>query len=183
MKFRLISQVALAAALVAGGTVAHAENKIGAVNLRALAIASPQAAVAQETFKSEFISRERELKNRQDDLKAELESLAAREKRESVGLTPAQAQAFQQEMFKAKKAINRSAEDLQRDVEDMQQEAARREQELGGEIQRKIVAHINRYAADNGFDLILADGVLFASKKLDITEDVLKRMQQEFDGK
>jgi outer membrane protein len=183
MKFRTISQLALAAALIVGGTVAQAENKVGVVNIRAVAAASPQTAAAQDSFSAEFTSRERELKNRQADLKADLEELAAREKRESVGLTPAQAQAFQQEMFKAKKAVNRSAEDLQRDVEDMQQEAARREQALGGEIQRKIIAHINRYATDNGFDLILADGVLFASPKLDISEAVLKSLQKEYDGK
>lgn len=182
MKFRLISQITLAAALFTGAAVAQAENKIGVVNIRAVAAASPQTEAAQKKFQAEFSRRERELKNRQQDLQTDLEALTAREKRESVGLTPAQAQAFAEEMFSAKKAINRSAEDLQRDVEDMQQEAARREQSLGGEIQRKIIAHINRYAAANNFDLILADGVLFAAPKIDISEAVLNSLKAEFDA-
>lgn len=183
MKLPTFGQTIVAGTLLLSSLAASAADKIGAVDIRSLMAAAPQTVAADEAFKSEFIGRERELNNRQQDLKASLEKLAARKKRESVGLTPAQAQAFRDEMYNAEKAINRQAEDLKRDVEDMQQEAARRQQELTIELQRKVMAHVNRYASDNNYDLVVAEGVLYASKKIDITEAVLDKMKKEFESK
>ena len=37
---------------------------------------------------------------------------------------------------------------------------------------------INRLAKEQGFDLILSDGVLFSSKQFDLTENVLEYMRR-----
>ena len=37
---------------------------------------------------------------------------------------------------------------------------------------------INQLAKEEGFDLILSDGVLFSSKRFDLTEAILEHMQR-----
>ena len=55
----------------------------------------------------------------------------------------------------------------------------RRNEELG-RFQRRISETVQELAKAQKFDLILIDGVMFVSDKVDITNQVLDRLQQEF---
>jgi len=54
----------------------------------------------------------------------------------------------------------------------------RRNEELG-KLQRLVVETIRSIAKEQKYDLMLTDGVLFASDQVEITEQVLKRLRDQ----
>jgi len=67
-----------------------------------------------------------------------------------------------------------------RDAKRAQQEFSedfnvRRNEELG-KLQNRIVETIRAIAKDQGYDLVLADGVIYKNDEIDITEQVQKKL-------
>ena len=52
-----------------------------------------------------------------------------------------------------------------------------RNNEAIGKIQQDILREIAAYATSAGFDLVLADGIVYASNRVDVTEPVLERLR------
>ena len=74
--------------------------------------------------------------------------------------------------------------DLQREVARLQNEFRedfnlRRNEELGN-LQRALLQEVQAYAQTAGYDLIVGDGVLYASSAVNITEMVLQAMEENF---
>jgi outer membrane protein len=74
--------------------------------------------------------------------------------------------------------------DLQREVARLQTEFQedlnlRRNEELGN-LQRALLKEVQEFAQSAGFDLVVGDGVLYASSAVNITEQVLKAMEANF---
>jgi outer membrane protein len=74
--------------------------------------------------------------------------------------------------------------DLQREVTRLQNEFRedlnlRQNEELGA-LQQALLREIQEYAAAQGFDLIVGDGVLYASNTVNVTEDVLRAVEANF---
>ncbi|MDD2801761.1 MAG: OmpH family outer membrane protein, partial [Methylococcales bacterium] len=51
----------------------------------------------------------------------------------------------------------------------------RRNEELG-KLQRRIVEAIRGIAKEQGYDLLLTDGVIYSNEEIDITEQVQKKL-------
>ena len=79
----------------------------------------------------------------------------------------------------------------ERDLRDMQREVARlqtefqedlnlRQNEELGNLQRMLLKEVQDYAQASGFDLVVGDGVLYASSAVNITENVLRAMEANF---
>jgi len=49
-----------------------------------------------------------------------------------------------------------------------------------GALQQALLREIQEYAAAQGFDLIVGDGVLYASSTVNVTEDVLRAVEANF---
>jgi len=45
-----------------------------------------------------------------------------------------------------------------------------------GKLQRRIVEAIREIAKDQNFDLLLTDGVIYASEKIDVTSQVQQKL-------
>ena len=76
--------------------------------------------------------------------------------------------------------------DLQREVARLQTEFQedlnlRQNEELGN-LQRSILAEVQLYAQTQGFDLVVGDGVLFASTAVNITDEVLRAIETNFNA-
>ena len=74
--------------------------------------------------------------------------------------------------------------DLQREVVRLQNEYRedvnlRRNEELGN-LQRLLLKEVQDYAQTAGFDLVVGDGVLFASNAVNITEMVLRAVEANY---
>ena len=157
-------------ALVAFGLPAAAQElKIGVVNVPLLMDRAPQTKVAMSALEEEFQPRQRDIIAKQK----ELEDLTAKVQRdiEVMGETE-------------RRNAERDVRELQREVTRLQNEFRedfnlRRNEELGN-LQRSLLQEVQTYAQSAGFDLIVGDGVLYASSAVNITDLVLQAMEANF---
>ena len=83
-----------------------------------------------------------------------------------------------------RKNLEKDLRDLQREVSRLQTEFREdlnlRQNEELGILQRAILSEVQEYAAEEGYDLIVGDGVLYASGAVNITEAVLRAVEANF---
>ncbi len=161
---RNVSLPALAAlaTLALAPATALAETKIGFVNTARLLEESPQARAAQTALEGEFLPRQRELAGQQKALQDKEEKL----KRDSAVMSEA-------DRAKAERELRDGQRDLARRFNELQEDANLRRNEEFGKVQRALLQEVQTYARANGFDLVVSDGVLFASPAVDITAQVV----------
>ena len=70
--------------------------------------------------------------------------------------------------------MNRLGTELQEDFN------LRRNEEIG-KLQRTLLEVVNVYAQNNDFDMVLADGVIYASTSVNITSQILESLQSEYE--
>ena len=145
------------------------ETKIGVVNVPVLLDRAPQTKAAMDALQEEFAPRQREFLAKQK----ELEDLTAKIQKDVAVMGETE-----------RKNAEKNLRDLQRDVARMQQEfredlELRQNEELGN-LQRALLKEVQDYAQANGYDLIVGDGVLFASTAVNITEEVLRAVEASF---
>ena len=166
-------RVALAVVLIStlSGVAAAQELKIGVVNIPVLMERAPQAKVAMDALQDEFAPRQRTIVAKQ----TEFEELTERVRRDFdvMGET---------ERRNAEKDLR----DLQREVTRLQTEFRedlnlRRNEELG-KLQRSLLKEVQDYAQTTNYDLVVGDGVLYASSTINITELVLRAMEANFNA-
>lgn len=166
--FRTPSLALLAslAALALAPAVALAQPKIGFVNTARLLEESPQARAAQTALEGEFLPRQRELANQQKALQEKEERL----KRDAAVMSEA-------DRAKAERELRDGQRDLARRFNELQEDANLRRNEEFGKVQRALLQEVQAYARANGFDLVVSDGVLFASPAVDITAQVVAALK------
>ncbi len=162
-----IAGVALFAGFAA--PAAAQEMKIGVVNIPLLLERIPQTKVALEALEEEFAPRQRELVAKQKEYEDLVEKVQT--DLQVMGET---------ERRNAEKDLR----DLGRDVTRMDQELRedfnlRRNEELA-KLQRSVLSEVQSFAQTEGFDLIVGDGVLFASAAVNVTDDVLTAVEAKF---
>jgi outer membrane protein len=145
-----------------GAQEARAEVKMGYVNFQKLLEEAPQTKTAMTALDNEFAPRRRELLTMQNDLKAKDEKL------QKEGAVMAEA-----DRAKAEKVLRDQQREFSRKAGEFQDDASTRRNEEIGKVQRYLITEIQGYASSQGYDLVLADGVLFAKGPLDITANVL----------
>jgi outer membrane protein len=155
--------VAATVALVAGAVEAQAaEAKIGVVNYSRLLQESPHAKAAQEALRNEFAGKQREIQTLQASLKAKEDKLA----KDGATMTADQ-------RTKAEKELRDGNRDYQAKATEYQEDINARQNEELSKLQAELVGVVQQYAAAQKFDLVLADGVIYANSALDITAAVL----------
>jgi len=143
--------------------------KVGVVSVPILMDRAPQAKLAMDALEQEFQPRQREIIAKQK----EFEELTAKVQRDVAVMGETERRNAEKDM-----------RDLQRDVTRLQNEFRedlnlRRNEELG-KLQRSLLQEVQTYAKAAGFDVVLGDGVLFASPTVNITELVLQSMEANF---
>jgi len=141
------------------------ELKIGIVDVNKILKEAPQTITANKKLEKEFSSRT-------EKLKAKIATLQADEKKyqkESLTMSDDQRE-------KAEKNIQQSRIDIQRNERELREDMDLRRREEIGDLQDKINITIDKIAADEKYDLILYNGIAFASKKVDITEQIIKAL-------
>lgn len=145
------------------------ELKVGVVSVPDLMEKAPQARIAMDELEQEFQPRQREIIAKQK----EYEELTARVQRDVAVMGETE-----------RRTAEKNLRDMQREVLRLQSEFRedldlRRNEELG-KLQRSLLQEVQAYAQAAGFDIILGDGVLFASSSVNITELVLQSMEAKF---
>ena len=74
--------------------------------------------------------------------------------------------------------------DLQRDFQrlrtEYQEDSNLRRNEEFGVLQRSILKEVQDYAEQQGYDLIVGDGVLYVKSTVNITEEVLRAVEANY---
>jgi outer membrane protein len=162
--FALVSVLALFFA----ATAQSAEIKIAFVNSSTLLEQAPQADIAKKKLEKEFAPREKEIRDAQQTAQA----LETKLNRDGVTMSDSDRSKQEQE-------LNRQLRDLQRMQSNFRDDLNLRKNEELGKLQRVVLAAIKDVAKTKGYDLILAEGVVYAAPQVDITSDVLAKLKQD----
>jgi outer membrane protein len=137
--------------------------KIGYVVVEKVLKQAPQTAASNKKLEKEF-------KSRTDELQKKVKAIQKQEKdfnKNSVTMSAAERQKAQKKIQNSKIEIQRIERELREDID------IRRREEIG-KLQQKINEAIEEMAKTDKFDLILYQGVAYASKEIDITDKLIK---------
>jgi outer membrane protein len=144
-----------------------ADYKIGVVNAVKVLEGAPQADVARKKLEKEFAARDRELVAAQKALKG----LEDRMVKDGAIMSETERSRLERDILNKRREMKRDQEEFREDVN------FRRNEEFG-KIQRDIVEAIREVAKKDKYDLILGEGVIFASKAVDITNAIIKHLKK-----
>lgn len=170
LKQHFTKALAVCALLCVVVVPAHSqEQKIGFVNVPLLMDRAPQTKAAMDALEEEFAPRQREILAKQK----EYQDLTEKVQRDVAVMGESE-----------RRNAEKDLRDLQREVVRLQNEYRedvnlRRNEELGN-LQRSLLKEVQDYAQASGFDLVVGDGVLFASNAVNITEMVLRAVEANY---
>lgn len=169
---QLIRALVLASTLALAG-VAAAQSppsaRVGYVDMKRLLDNAPQVLAGRRKLEREFAPRDASLKA--DEKR--LEELRARQQREQATLAAADAEALKREIDALDRSIKRNRDGMRNDLK------SRSDQELDRSW-REINDAVVEFAREQGFDLIVPSPVVYASPKVDITDQVLERLKRQY---
>lgn len=156
----------LALSLGATAAVGAAELKIGVVNAAAVMEKAPQAEAARSKLEKEFAPRNDELVAQQKQLKQMEDRLS----RDGAVMSDDQRRSLERDILSTRRDVKRAQDEFRDDLN------IRRNEELS-KLQRQISDAIESLAKEQNFDVILTNAnVIYSSKRVDITEDVVQRL-------
>ena len=164
IKASLVTMVFLSLLSAYSGS-AFAEIKIGFVDVAKLSESAPQIRSAQMKMDAEFGSREKEIIALQREITAMEEALA----RDGAVMSDS-------ERSKKERAILSKRREGKRVQEEFRDDINIRRNEILRKVNTEIGKAIEEYAKQNKFDLIIAQGVMYSSDKVDVTAKILKKL-------
>ena len=159
------TKIALFLGLLFITNVSFAELKIGFVNIPAVLEKAPQAEKAKKRLEQEFSPRDKQLVAQQK----EIETMAEKISKDAAVMGKSEKAKLEDDISNKKRDAKRAQQQFSEDFN------ARRNEELG-KLQNKIVEVIRGIAKDQGLDLVLTDGVIYASEQIDITAQVQQKL-------
>ena len=159
----------LALALAGVAAAAPAGSlKIAVVNYSQLIQNSPQAQSAVASLRAEFAPKQRNLQTQANALKAREDTL----KKNEATMT-------QDQRDQAEVELRQQYQDLAREQSEIQDDVNTRRNELMSELQHQLQQIVQAYAKQQGYDLVLADGFIYANTALDITPAILSALKSQ----
>lgn len=145
------------------------ELKIGVVNIPLLMERAPQTKAAMDALQEEFAPRQREYLAKQK----EFQELAEKVQKDVAVMGETE-----------RRNAEKNLRDLQREVARLESEFREdlnlRQNEELAKLQRSVLKEVQDYAQAEGYDLVVGDGVLFASGVVNITDEVLRAVEANF---
>ena len=145
-----------------------AAAKVGYVDMKRLLDNAPQVVAGRQRLEREFATRDAALK--QDEKRSA--DLHARQARESGTVPKSEADALQREIDALDRSIKRKRDALRGELK------TRSDQELDRSW-REINDAVVEFAREQGYDLIVPSPVVYASARVDITEQILDRLRRQ----
>lgn len=143
------------------------EVTIGVVNTSRILQQSPQAEAMQAQLEEEFSDRRESLISNQKKLKGMMEKM----ERDSAIMSQAERQEMQSQIAQLQRDLKREQAAFREDFQ------YRRNQELSS-IRDEIIQAVRTVAKQNGYDLVLGQGVVHASNQVNITDQVIEYLQE-----
>ena len=141
---------------------AHAENRIGFVDIPYLIDKAPQALEAEQRLQTEFSPRQLELEQQREELSEIENRLSA----DSLSMSEDE----RGQLDRQARGLERR---LKRDEQDFREELNIQKNNEFKKVRILVLEAIARFGKSNSYDLIVSDGVLYANKSIDVTEKIL----------
>ncbi len=167
MRHGSLGLLALILSLSIATARAAAPPIVGFVDVAYLIDNSPQSLKARERLESEFMPRQREvteLRGERDRVRSELAEVEA--------VDEAAKQRGELDLRAIERRLQRLEQAFREDLN------IKRNNELKS-VRDHVLESVTTFARQEGFDLILTDGVLFASGGVDVTQRVLKLLRTQ----
>lgn len=148
-------------------SVSAEEYKLGAVNALKVLEQSPQAETARQAIEREFAPRDKELVAKQKQLKALEDKFA----KDGAIMSESERAKLEREIINQKRELKREQDEFREDFN------FRRNEEFA-KIQKDILNAIQKVAKENNYDVVLSDGVIYASPKVDISDLVIEYLKK-----
>jgi len=147
------------------------ELKIGVVNVPLLMDRAPQTKAAMDALQEEFAPRQREFAAKAK----ELEDFTAKVQKDAAVMGETERRNAEKDLRDLQREVARLQNEFQEDLN------LRQNEELGN-LQRTLLVEVQKYAQDQGYDLVVGDGVLFASNAVNITAEVLQAVETTYNA-
>lgn len=143
--------------------------RIGFVDIPYLIDRAPQALDAEQRLESEFGPRQVELESQ----RAELAALTARLNDSSLDLV-------ETELAQLDREIRGLERRIKRDEQDFREELNIQKNNEFKKVRILVLEAIGQFGEQHDYDLIVSDGVLYANKRIDVTERILESLAKEY---
>jgi len=158
-------KIALFLGLLLIANVSFAELKIGFVNIPAVLEKAPQAEKAKKRLEQEFSPRDKQLVAQQKEIQSMDDKMA----KDAAVMGESARANMEKDILNKKRDAKRAQQEFSEDFN------VRRNEELG-KLQSRIVEVIRGIAKEQNFDLLLTDGVIYASEQIDVTAQVQQKL-------
>ncbi len=165
MELSMKKRISLLLMLLFVANVSYAELKIGVVNIARVLEKAPQAEKAQKRMEKEFSPRKKHLDAQIKEIKKLDEKMA----RDASVMGESEHRKLERDILTKRREAKRTQQEISEDFN------MRRNEELG-KLQRRILEAVRALAKDEHYDLLLTDGVIYSSQKIDVTEQVQKKL-------
>ncbi len=160
---RILKSLVLASLMAFALSVQAAELKVGYVQVDKILQEAPQTAESGKKLEREFNPRSQEL----DRMAKQIKELEAALDKDGLTVSEAERRNKERDIQNIKIEFQRKQRELREDIN------LRKNEELGS-LQDRINKAVQSVSEAEGYDLVVYSGVAYASKKIDITDKVLK---------
>ena len=146
-----------------------ADINIGFVDIARVLKQAPQAEAARKKLETEFAPRDKKL----IEMRKQLKNMEDEMIKDSSVMSDLIRKRKERDIISMKRDIKRTREEFNEDLN------LRRNEELT-KLQKMVYDVIVALAKDEKFDVILGDNIVFASKRIDVTGNVLERLRASY---
>jgi len=154
----------------AGATEPDAPFRIAVIDPNRIVEESPQYEAARNTLSEEVQEREAALRQQQD----EIDRLNLQLERDGALMS-------EDEIKRLRNDIRARTRRLRYAKAEVQEDFALRQTELRTTLVQQVEEVVAQVAKEKGIDLILSEGVVYFSRRVDISAEVIDRLKAEFE--
>lgn len=165
-KYRGIGLALLVGLLLTGPA---ASQSVAFVDASKVVENSPQYEAVRQALETEFTARDQDLVAKQK----QLQKLEDKLLRDGDVMSPEELQRLEQDIRTRRRKLSHDKELFREDFN------LRRNDEFN-KLRRQVAEVVREVGRDEGIDLIVSEGVVYASKEVDISDKVLERLKVKF---
>lgn len=166
---KLLVMMILLWGLVPAAQAAEASS-VGYVDVQYLIDNSPQAQAATQDLEKQFGPKQEELRQKQQ----EFQRLQQQLQKDGLVMSESEREEMEQRMRELKRDIQRGQEAFREELNIQRNNALT-------QVREAVLQAVRDLAEEEGYDLVVGQGVLHASDAVNLTERVLKRMKEKYD--
>ncbi len=152
----------------AAGAATAVELKIGYVDLDKVLEQSPQLESARNALQTEFSRRQKELLDKQKQLQQLEEKLT----RDSSVMSGTERDRLEKDIIGRRRTLKNELTAAQEDLN-------LRQSEEFNKLRRQVLEIVREVSKNEQMDLVLSTGVVYSSKRTELTDEVLARLRKE----